>query len=98
MFRCLYYSVAINESKEKLRIVFCCFPTTKNTVVPSSSNFHSKLICWEISIFFCLDKSMLIRLSYFNDTNNLKSFLLYSHCFLAFQQAFHTLFCLLFTD
>ena len=39
-----YYSVIINESKKKFRIVFCCFSETKNIVAPSlSSNFPVKL-------------------------------------------------------
>ena len=30
IFHCLYYSVSINESKEKFKIVFCCFPFKEN--------------------------------------------------------------------
>ena len=43
----LYYPVTINESKEKLRMVFCAaFQRQKNIVAPStSSNFPEKLIC-----------------------------------------------------
>ena len=48
----LYYSVTINESIEKFRIVSCCLknknkkPAIKNLVVPSSSsNFPVQLIC-----------------------------------------------------
>ena len=63
MFHCLYCSVTINESKEKFRIVFCCSSAIKNIVAPSSSsNFPVKIICWEILVFFCRDKSMPISL------------------------------------
>ena len=38
--------VTINESKEKLQIVFCCFLAVRNITAPSSfSNFPMKLIC-----------------------------------------------------
>ena len=51
MFDCLHYSVTINESKEKFRIVFCCFSGMKN-IVASSSSFNSpvKLIFREIFV------------------------------------------------
>ena len=63
MFHCLHYYVKINESKEKLRIVFCCFSAIKNiAAVSSSSNFLVKLFCEEILVFVCLDKSMPINL------------------------------------
>ena len=46
MFHDLYYSVTINESKEKFKTIFHCFSETKNiTAPPSSSNFPTKLIC-----------------------------------------------------
>ena len=46
MFRYLHYYVTINESKEKFRIVFRCFPAIKKIVAPSlSSNFPTKLLC-----------------------------------------------------
>ena len=43
----LYFSVQINESKEKFRIFFVILKTMiKNVVAPlSSSNFPRKLIC-----------------------------------------------------
>ena len=62
MLYCLYYSVTFNESKEEFKIVFCCFLTIKNNVMPSSSNFPSKLIYWGILVFVCLDKSIPISL------------------------------------
>ena len=42
-----YFSVTINESKEKFRIVLCCFSAIKNIIVALSysSNFPRKLIC-----------------------------------------------------
>ena len=44
MIHCLYYSVTINESKEKVRIVFLLLFNSKNIVAPSSySNFPVKL-------------------------------------------------------
>ena len=55
--------VTINESKEKLKIVFCCFLAVRNITAPSSfSNFPTKLICWEILVLVCLDKSVPVRL------------------------------------
>ena len=66
MFHYLYYSVTINESKEKCRIVFCCFTAIKNIVAPSSSsNFPVKLICCGISVFLWLDKYKPMSLYYF---------------------------------
>ena len=63
MCDCLYYSVSINDSKEKFRIDFCCFSAIKNIYAPSSSsNFPAKLICWGIVVFPCLDKSVPISL------------------------------------
>ena len=63
MFCYLYYSVTINESKEKLGIDFCCFSAIKNIVAPSSSsNFSTKLIYWGVLVFVCLDKSISISL------------------------------------
>ena len=54
VFHCWYYSVKINEFKEKFRIVFCCFSAIKNVFEPSSSSsFPVKLICWRIFMFFC---------------------------------------------
>ena len=51
MFHYLYYSVTINESKEKFWIGFCCFLAIKNIVAPSSSsNFPIKLIVL-VSVF-----------------------------------------------
>ena len=58
MFHYLYYSVTINEFKEKFRIVLCCFSAIKNIVAPSSSNFPVKIIYWEILVLVCLDKSI----------------------------------------
>ena len=44
MFNYLYYSVIINEFKEKFRIAFCCFSAIKYMVAPlSSSNFPVKV-------------------------------------------------------
>ena len=38
--------IAINEYKEKLRIVLCCFLAITNITGPSSSsNFPTKLVC-----------------------------------------------------
>ena len=55
----LYYSVTINESKERSRIVFCCFSVIKNIAAQSSSsNFPVKLLCWGILVLACLDKSI----------------------------------------
>ena len=62
MFHYLYHYVTINESKEKLTIVFYCFSATKNIVASSSSNFPTKLICCGILVFVCLDKSIPISL------------------------------------
>ena len=46
MFRYLYDSVTINESKQKSRILFYYFSAIKNIVATSSSsNFTVKLIC-----------------------------------------------------
>ena len=59
MFYYLYYSVTNNESKEKFRIIFCCFSETKNIASPSScSYFFVELICWGMLAFVCLDKSI----------------------------------------
>ena len=53
----------ISESKEKFKIVFCCFSAIKNNVASSySSNSPVKLICWEILVFACLDRSMPMSL------------------------------------
>ena len=42
----IYYSVAINESEEKFRIVFYLFSAITSIVAPSSSsNFPANLIC-----------------------------------------------------
>ena len=49
----------MNESKEKLRILFCCSSKTKSIVAPSySSAFPASLIYWEIPAFVCLHKSI----------------------------------------
>ena len=51
MFDCLYYSVTLNESKEKCKIVFVVLLARKNIVAPSSSIFYeidllrNSLIC-----------------------------------------------------
>ena len=46
MFRYLYDSVTINESKQKSRILFYYFSEIKSIVATSSSsNFTVKLIC-----------------------------------------------------
>ena len=59
MPHCLYYSVTINESKEKFRTVFCCFSDIKDIVAASSSSsFIVKLICWGMLVFVCLGKSV----------------------------------------
>ena len=43
--RYLYYSVAINESKEKFKIAFCCFLAIKSSVALSCfSNFPTKFV------------------------------------------------------
>ena len=66
MPRYLYYSMTINESKEKFRIVFCCFSAIKSIAAPSSfSYFPTKLICWGILAFVCVDKSIPMSLWYF---------------------------------
>ena len=58
MFYCLYHSVMINESIEKLKTVFCCFKTIKNIVaLLSSSNFPTKLIYKGEVVLIYLDKS-----------------------------------------
>ena len=63
MSYCLYYSVTINEPKEKFEIVFCCFSGTRNLAVQSSySKFPLKIICLRILAFACLDKSIPISL------------------------------------
>ena len=86
------YSVTINESKEKFRIVFCSSLAMKSIVAPSSSsNFSKKLFCWGILMFVCLDKFMPMSLNIYDDTNNLIDFLLHSHYVLIFQQFFHML-------
>ena len=54
MFLCLYYSVTINESKEKFRIVFCCFSTIKNIAAPLSSPNLTKYFTEEYSNWFVL--------------------------------------------
>ena len=55
----IYYSVTINEYKEKLRIVFCCFLVIKNIVATSSYYYFTvTLSCWGILVFICLDKSI----------------------------------------
>ena len=63
MLNYLYYSVTINESKEKLKKVFCSFSETKIIAAAlSSSNFSVKLICCGILVFGCLDKSLPMSL------------------------------------
>ena len=63
MFHYLYYYVTINESKEKFRIVFCCFSAMKDIFVTSSSSiFPVKLICCGIFVFVCLGKSIPMSL------------------------------------
>ena len=58
MFHYLYYSVKNNESKEKFRIVLCCFSAIGIIGATSSSpNFPTKLI-----VFACLNKSILMTL------------------------------------
>ena len=57
MFHYLYYSIMLNEDKEKFKIVFSGILVIKNFVVPSSlSNFSVKLICGGIILFVRLDK------------------------------------------
>ena len=56
----LYYSVTINESKEKFKIVFCCFLTIKSIIAPSSSNFPGKSTGWGKLGFVCPGKSIPI--------------------------------------
>ena len=63
MFYCLYYSVTINEYKEKFKTVFCYFSAIENLAAPSSSsNFSTKLICSGILVLVYLDKSIPISL------------------------------------
>ena len=63
MFQCLTYSITFNESKEKFRIVFCCFSAIKNfDTALSSSSFPIKLVDLEIITFVCLDKSIPVSL------------------------------------
>ena len=45
MFQCLNYSITFNKSKEKFRIIFCCFSAIKNfDTALSSSSFPIKLV------------------------------------------------------
>ena len=63
MLHYLYYTVTINESKEKFRPDSRCFSAVKDIVAPSSSyNFPMKLFCWGILVFVCLDKPMPMSL------------------------------------
>ena len=63
MFHCLYYSGMFNESKEKFRIVFCCFSIIKKIFAQIySSYFPIKLICGGIIVFVCLNKSIAMSL------------------------------------
>ena len=63
MFSYFYYSVTINEFKEKFRILFAAFQTAFQIVASSSSsNFPVKLICRGILILDCLDKSIPMSL------------------------------------
>ena len=56
MLHCLYYSFEFNESKEKLKVVFCWFSAIKNIGTPlSSSNLNKNR---ETLVFLCLDKSL----------------------------------------
>ena len=80
MFHYLYYSVTINVSKKKFRIVFCCFSARTSIVAPSSScNFPVKLICWGIHVFICFDNN-------FYEMKNLINFLLYNYHFLRLRE------------
>ena len=58
IFHYLCYSVTSNESKEKFRMIFCCFLAMKNVAPSFSSNFPVKLICRGILALVCLDKSV----------------------------------------
>ena len=49
------------ESKEKFRVVFCCFTGIKNIVAaPSFSKISVILVCWGVVVFACFEKSMSI--------------------------------------
>ena len=100
MFHYLYYSVAINESKEKFRIVFCCFSAIKIIIAwTSSSNIPTMLIFETYSYFFDLINVFQWVYNICEDTNKLIVFLFYDHCFLTFWQVFHTLLvCFLLAD
>ena len=66
MFHYVYYSVTINETKEKFAIVFYCFSPIKIIAGPSfSSNFPVKLICCGIFVSLCLDKFIPMILKHF---------------------------------
>ena len=76
----LHISVKINESKEKLRTVFCCFSAIKTLL-------HHHLILIKINLWSNL--FVLINLYQWfyicDDTNHLTNFLLYSHHFFTFR-------------
>ena len=53
MLHYLYYTVTINESKEKFRPDSCCFSAVKDIVAPSSSyNFPINYFVEEYSYLF----------------------------------------------
>ena len=61
-FHCIT-SVTINKSKEKFKILFCCFLAKKNIAAPSfSSNFPANLIYWGIELFVCFNKPISMSL------------------------------------
>ena len=81
MFHYLYYSVAIDESKEKFRIVFGCFSAIKNILVPS---FSFKFVQEYLYLFVLIDLYQLVY-NNFDDMKNLINFLLCSHHFSTFR-------------
>ena len=63
MFHYLYYSVTINESKDKFSFFGgCCYVAVKKRVAVLSSNFSVKLSCRGMVVFAFLDKSIPISL------------------------------------
>ena len=61
MFHCLYYSVTFNESREKMKIDFCCISVIKKhccTVIFFYISYEVNLL----RIVFALDKSIPIGL------------------------------------
>ena len=74
MFHCLHYSGTFNESKEKFRIVFCCFSAIKNILAPSSSsNFSITFIEENLYLLVLVNLCQQVY-NNFDGTNNLICF------------------------